>query len=224
MKKKPFFLVIVVCVCLFAAVFVGVSVSERFDVHNQTGEPFKEATEQDNVGAAESDGSLLLAEFRGEKVYQADVEYYHKMNQLFSADDGDTQTTQEILTEILQNVVLFHEAQRLGYAATQEEIDAMVENAALSYSIPEGKEMIEQYCEAANITVDEYFAYLEAQAPRVIARQKLLNAVGKEFCEEHGLAFTKVNPPKEMVAAREAYIAQLFSQAEDEIIYYTDAG
>lgn len=210
MKKKYGFLAIVICVCLFIAFFVGVGAFEHFN----------EAKEQDNADVAEFDESRLLAEFHGEKVYQADVEYYQNMNNLFSMEVGDTQTTQEILTEILQNMVLFHEAQRLGYAATQKEIDAMVENATLSYSMPEGKEMIEQYCEAANITVDAYFEYLEAQAPRVIARQKLLDAVGKDFCEENGLAFTKVNPPEEMVAAREAYIAELFAQAEDEIIYY----
>lgn len=212
MKKKYGFLAIAICVCLFMIFLVGVGAFEHFS----------EAKEQDNADVAEFDESRLLAEFHGEKVYQADVEYYQNMNQLFSAGAGDTKTTQEILTEILQNMVLFDEAQRLGYAATQEEIDAMVENVKRFYSIPEGKEMIERYCEAANITVDAYFEYLEAQAPRVIARQKLLNAVGKEFCEEHGLTFTKVNPPEEMVAAREAYIAELFAQAKDEIIYYID--
>ena len=86
---------------------------------------------------------------------------------------------------------------------------------------PEGKEMMDQYCEEVNLTIDEYFKYLEEQAPRTIARQKLLDAVGKEYCEEHGLNFTKVNPPKEMIDARDAYVAELFSQAQGDIIYYT---
>ena len=86
---------------------------------------------------------------------------------------------------------------------------------------PEGKEMMDQYCEEVNLTIDEYFKYLGEQAPRTIARQKLLDAVGKEYCEEHGLTFTKVNPPKEMIDARDAYVAELFAQAQGNIIYYT---
>ena len=49
---------------------------------------------------------------------------------------------------------------------------------------------------------------------------KLLDAVGKQYCDEHGLTFTKVNPPQEMLDARDAYVAQLFAQAEGDITYY----
>ncbi len=110
---------------------------------------------------------------------------------------------------------------RLGYAATQSEVDALVENSKQAYATPEGKEMMDQYCEEVNLTIDEYFKYLGEKAPRTIARQKLLDAVGKEYCEDHGLNFTKVNPPKEMIDARDAYVAELFAQAQGDIIYYT---
>lgn len=60
--------------------------------------------------------------------------------------------------------------------------------------------------------------------PSTIARQKLLNAVGEEFCEENGLTFTKVNPSPELVQAREDYVADLFAQARGEITYYNGAG
>ena len=64
----------------------------------------------------------------------------------------------------------------------------------------------------------------EAQAPRTIARQKLLDAVGEKFCEENGLTFTKVNPPPKLMQAKKDYVADLFAQAQDEIIYYNGAG
>lgn len=112
----------------------------------------------------------------------------------------------------------------LGYAATQDEIDTMVENAKQGYALPEGKALLEGYCEWAGMTMDEYFAKLEAQAPSTIARQKLLNAVGEEFCEENGLTFTKVNPSPELVQAREDYVADLFAKAQDAITYYNAAG
>lgn len=59
-------------------------------------------------------------------------------------------------------------------------------------------------------------------ATRAIARQKLLDAFGQEYCEENGLTFTKVNPPAEMVEAREAYVDELMTKAAGEITYYTD--
>lgn len=120
--------------------------------------------------------------------------------------------------EILQNMVLYQEAIRLGYAATQSEIDALVTNNKQTYDIPEGKAMIDQYCANADITVDEYFAHLEAQVLRTIARQKLLDAVGKQYCDQYGLTFTKVNPPKEMTDAQDAYVTELFAQAQGNII------
>lgn len=82
--------------------------------------------------------------------------------------------------------------------------------------------MMDQYCEGANITIEEYFDLLEEQAPRVIARQKLLDAVGKKYCEENDLTFTKVNPPAEMVEARDVYVDELLTKAAGEITYYTD--
>ena len=163
----------------------------------------------------------LLAEYHGEKVYQADVERYQQnVDAISSGGTADLPTTEEALNEILRSMVLLEEAQRLGYEATQAEIDALVENAELSYAIPEGKEMIDQYCQKVGITAEEYFALLEEQAPRNIARQKLLNAVGEAYCEEHGLTYTRVNPPAEMLEAREAYVADLFAKAQDEITYY----
>ena len=93
-----------------------------------------------------------------------------------------------------------------------------------SYALPEGKALLEEYCQWAGITVDEYFVNLETQAPHTIARQKLLNAVGEEFCEENGLTFTKINPPPELMQAPKDYVADLFAQARDEITYYNGAG
>ena len=198
MKQKRFPPVIVSCVCLLG-MFLGMGLSGC----SSPGQP-------NTPGHSAEPG--LLAEYHGEKVYQADVERYQQ--------DVDGMTTEEALNEILRNTVLLEEAQRLGYTATQAEIDAMMENVEVTYSMPEGKEMIDQYCQKAGITVEEYFARLEEQAQRTIARQKLLDAVGEAYCEKHGLTFTKVNPPEEMVEAQEAYVADLFAQAQAEITYH----
>lgn len=203
-EKRSFFLAAAACACLLAVLLIGGGGAHR--------------------GGTTADEPGLLAEYHGEKVYQTDVDSYCSMNRFFAGEDAELPTEQEILTEILQNIVLLEEAQRLGYAATQDEIDAMVENAKQGYALSEGKALLEGYCEWAGMTMDEYFVNLEAQAPRVIARQKLLNAVGEEFCEENGLTFTKVNPPPELVQAREDYVADLFAKAQDAITYYNAAG
>lgn len=166
---------------------------------------------------------ILLADYHGQVVYQTDVNYYKKVNGFFSSDVTQTPLTEkEILDKILENMVLYDEAERLGLTATQAEIDEMVSNAKLAYTLPEGKEILDQYCEKAKITVDEYFELLENQAPRTIAQQKLMDFAGQKFCEENGLIFTKVNPPKELVEAKEAYINDLFNQAKEDIKYYSD--
>lgn len=204
MKKRSLFLAAAVCVCLLAALLLGGRGSHG------------DGTAADEPG--------LLAEYHGKKVYQADVEAYSDTSRLLAGEGAELPTEREILTELLQNTVLLEEAQRLGYAATQDEIDAMVENAKQGYALPEGKALLEEYCQWAGITVDEYFVELEAQTSSSIARQKLLNAVGEEFCEENGLTFTKVNPPPELLQAQETYVADLFAQARDEITYYNGAG
>lgn len=206
MKKRRHILMIAVVLCLLATALAGAYWNAQ--------------QEADSLPSSSVDASLPLAEFQGEKVYRSDVE--NQMRSFPALGMENQKIEKEMLMEILQNMVLYQEAIRLGYAATQSEIDALVTNNKQTYDILEGKAMIDQYCANADITVDEYFAYLEAQVPRTIARQKLLDAVGKQYCDQHGLTFTKVNPPKEMTDAQDAYVTELFAQAQGEIIYYTD--
>lgn len=206
MKKRRHILMIAVVLCLLATALAGAYWNAQ--------------QEADSLPSSAVDALLPLAEFQGEKVYRSDVE--NQMRSFSALGMENQKIEKEMLMEILQNMVLYQEAIRLGYAATQSEIDALVTNNKQTYDIPEGKAMIDQYCANADITVDEYFAYLEAQVPRTIARQKLLDAVGKQYCDQHGLTFTKVNPPKEMTDAQDAYVTELFAQAQGEIIYYTD--
>lgn len=234
MKPKHRICVILVCICLAAVCLAAVFANGDLSIHTildpdtnlfrQLGEYFQDAKGANSGTNAANSGPVPLAEYQGEIVYQSDVEYHKKFNGVTVAATGQDLPTsdEEVLRKILENIVLLHEAERLGLAATQAEIDEMVENARYAYTLPDGKEVLDQFCAGAGITIDEYFAYLEEQAPRSIARQKLLNAVGEEFCEQNGLTFTKVNPPKELVEAKEDYVDDLFEQAQDEIIYYTD--
>lgn len=225
MKKRQSIYVFIICTCLLGIFLVTAFAYKNTSIYKMMGKYFKQANENEEKSFISVTSSALvpLADYHGQVVYQTDVNFYKKVNGFFSSDVTKTlPTEEETLDKILENMILYEEAGRLGFTATQSEIDEMVNNAKLAYTLPEGKEILDQYCEGAQITVDEYFEFLEYQAPRSIARQKLIDSIGQKFCEENGLTFTKVNPPKELVEAREAYINDLFNQAKKDVKYYLD--
>ena len=115
--------------------------------------------------------------------------------------------------------MLVEEAENLGLAATDAEIEEMVDAVKAAYDIPEGKEIVDAYCAGAGISVESYFDIVRERAPRIIARQKLKDYVGQQFCAEHGIEFTKVNPPEEVLTAEQNYIEDLFAARAANINY-----
>lgn len=180
------------------------------------------------LSSSESNGMInsnenIVAKYNGTPISAASIEYNRNMNILrdeASAMEHDTDFN--IINKIIESMILLEEAERLGLTATDKEIEGMVSSAIEAYSLPQGKEMIDPFLEGAGISFDEYIAMLREQAPRTIARQKLMDAIGRQYCEDNGLEFTKMNPPAEMVAAQKAYIKQLFEQNKHKIEYFID--
>lgn len=56
--------------------------------------------------------------------------------------------------------------------------------------------------------------------PRIILRQKLRDTLGQEYCEQHGLEFTKVNPPQEMLDYVDNHLNGLLDTYRADITYY----
>lgn len=117
-------------------------------------------------------------------------------------------------------MILLYEAEHRGLGTTEEEIQGSLDNIAQAYEIPEGKEFMDAYFLEYDLTYDEYIELQKDYLPRVIARQKLRDTIGREYCEEHGLEFTKINPPKEMTDAVDAYIEKLVKSERKHVIYY----
>ena len=165
----------------------------------------------------------IIASYNGYDITANMVEYQREMN-LYRSEEAakEYDTDMEIANRIIESVILLEEAERLGIAATDAEIEEMVDNAVRAYSTPEGKKTIDVYCQDFGITADQYFDLLREQASRTIARQKLQDAVGKQYCDENGLIFTKVNPPEEMRRAQDAYIKELLEKHKKDIVYYID--
>lgn len=118
---------------------------------------------------------------------------------------------------------MLDEAEKLGLSVSQEEVDAMMEYERQSYAdVEEFREMIDEYCDKAGVTLEEYYKALEDQLPHYMLRQKLRDKLGKDYCEEHGLQFTKVNPPEKMIKYVDDYLDSLLEKYSRHIHYYID--
>lgn len=221
MNKRLTNILVFICACVFllgTAAVVAMSAEEGSSFFN-AGQFFKKANEN-NIS---NQSGEILAKYQGVAVTRTMVDYQRNMNILRSEDAIQENTTDlDIVNNILKSIMLLEEAEQQGLAATPDEVEALVENARLAYSLPEGKQILDDFCAGSGITVEEYFEIYRQQLPRTIARQKLMDAVGKQYCEANGLTFTKVNPPAELVAAQEEYIQALFQQNQSKIEYFLD--
>ena len=63
-------------------------------------------------------------------------------------------------------------------------------------------------------------SYGAEQLPRRMLRQRLRDTLGQEYCAQHGLEFTKVNPPEQMTKYVDQYLDNLLEAHRSEIKYY----
>ena len=163
----------------------------------------------------------VLARYGDKEITRAAVDSYRR--QLVIADAGLARgSDREIVDVILENILLYEEAERRGCTATQEEVDQWLEAVRMAYyDWPEeqGKQPIDEYCAEAGLTAEEYFDLLAEQLPRTISRINVKNAVAREYCEAYGLEFTTVNPPIEVRNYVQDYIDSLLAAHADEIVY-----
>ena len=215
MKKSIKITLIVLCVILAAGGTAAAYSAVRSSRERQAGDFYR--------AAAENGSDRVAATYKGQEILWSAVEYNQNMNIMRDEETAKTYASdRDAVNRIIENMILLEEAEAQGLAATPEEIEDMVASVREAYAIPEGKEMLDEYCQGAGITVEEYFDLIREQAPGTIARQKLKDAVGEEYCREHGLEFTKINPPEGMLEAEEAYIAGLFASHQKDIVYYID--
>ncbi len=211
-KKRT---IIIVSVCLLFAVCITAYAFSEESLYEKLGQAYKAASVDDTRDVA--------AEYNGEKILMSVVTYEKSISFVYDeAGRTGRATDRDIVDRIIENMILFEEAEKLGLSATQEEIDEMVEMTKKAYDIPEGKKMMDEYFTTAEMTLEEYLGTIREQAPRVIARQKLRDMIAQEYCEEHGIEFTKVNQPDDVVEAVNAYIAKLLETHKSEIVYYVD--
>ena len=163
----------------------------------------------------------VVAEYKSQPILASQLSQWSELYQLMGTQQPPSD--QELLRQLVENMVLEEEAKRRGLAATQDEIDDMVQSVKDSYELPEGKEILDNYCKNAGITLEQYFDQVREVAPSILARRKLENALGEEYCQEHGLEYTTVNPSKELTEAVDQAIEELVQTQAGEIQYYLDS-
>ena len=116
---------------------------------------------------------------------------------------------------------LLDEAEQRGLSVTQEEVDAEMAGQRKNYEeYEEVRSYIEEWCTKMGITTEQYFDMVAEQLPRRMLRQRLRDTLGQEYCAQHGLEFTKVNPPEQMTKYVEQYLDNLLEAHRSEIKYY----
>lgn len=161
----------------------------------------------------------VVAEYKGQPILASQLAQWRESYRLTGAQPP---SDPELLRQLVENLVLEEEAKRRGLAATQDEIDVMVQSVKDSYELPDGKEILDNYCKNAGITLEQYFDQVREVAPSILARRKLETALGEEYCREHGLEYTTVNPPKELTEAVDQAVDKLIQAQADEIHYYLE--
>ena len=145
---------------------------------------------------------------------------YEKENQINVTGDK-TVSDVDALDQILLNLIMLDEAEQRGLSVTQEEVDAEMAGQRKNYEeYEEVRSYIEEWCTKMGITTEQYFDMVAEQLPRRMLRQRLRDTLGQEYCAQHGLEFTKVNPPEQMTKYVDQYLDNLLEAHRSEIKYY----
>lgn len=167
--------------------------------------------------ARTSDKNNVVATYGDHQVTQKEIDYHKAINSEVSQNESD----RDITNKIIAGYILLEEAEREGLAATDAEIDEMVAMTKEAYNTPEGKTMIDEYCNSAGITVDEYFDIIGEQAYDTITRQKLRNKFDEKYCEEYEIQYGNFSEETyaEITKAYNEYRDSLLESHKCEIAY-----
>ena len=161
----------------------------------------------------------IIATYKDQEISQSLMEYEKQNMELIGG--GSEVSDRDATNRPLMNLAMLDEAKSLGISVTNDEVNDALSAQHKNYDeIEEVREYIDDFCAAAGITIEQYFSIIEDQLPRVILRQKLRDELGKEYCEQHNLEFTKVNPPQQMQEYVDNYLNNLLTKYSAEITYY----
>lgn len=165
-------------------------------------------------GQATPEGDPVAATYQGEPIRKSVVAEQKKAA-------GEDVSDREIIDRIITNLIMLEEAEKRGLTATEEEVETfLAETVYASYEMPEGKESIDSYCASTGLTYEEYVQSVREQAPKIIAKAKLEEAIAQEYCDANGIEFDSMNPSQEVKDAVNTYKVELLETHREDINYY----
>ena len=156
----------------------------------------------------------LAAEYRGEKLTMASLEYQRKVAR------DTTSSDYELAYKLMGSAILYQYAAANGCGAAPEEVEETVQFQRETYETEDGRRDMDEYLTAAGLTFDEYIALVEQQVPRTIARNKLKARFAEEFCTENGYEYDKNHLPFGAQEYIDAKLEQIIADAQSEVTYY----
>lgn len=208
-RKKV--IVLLAAVVILAVSGVSIYASQTPSTSHIMGNAFANANEQLS--------DPIIATYKDQEITQSLMEYEKQNMELIGG--GSEVSDRDATNQLLMNLAMLDEAKSLGISVTNDEVNDALSAQHKNYDeIEEVREYIDDFCAAAGITIEQYFSIIEDQLPRVILRQKLRDELGKEYCEQHNLEFTKVNPPQQMQEYVDNYLNNLLTKYSAEITYY----
>ena len=208
-RKKV--IVLLAAVVILAVSGVSIYASQTPSTSHIMGNAFANANEQLS--------DPIVATYKDQEITQSLMEYEKQNMELIGG--GSEVSDRDATNRLLMNLAMLDEAKSLGISVTNDEVNDALSAQHKNYDeIEEVREYIDDFCAAAGITIEQYFSIIEDQLPRVILRQKLRDELGKEYCEQHNLEFTKVNPPQQMQEYVDNYLNNLLTKYSAEITYY----
>lgn len=207
----------IVFVCV-ASLSVGITyAAKNLTEYQQLGAYYAEVHDKMDSG----NGGKVLAKYEDLEITEAIVDYQHKVSAMLYEPIYETDF--QTVNRVIRGRMILDEAKRLGLSATQAEIDASMEASRSVMDLPGGKQLLEEYCEGAGMTIEEYFETLEKQFPEMIAKNKLKNKYAREYCEKNGLEYQQGVYNAEVDAAVEEKLNELFEKNKHKIRYYMNA-
>ena len=206
MKKRT----ILILAAVIAVLLAGLAIAAANDVF-----PFFHLGKTMREQADASVETRIVAQY-GESVFtEKDVNLRLEMNRVSGGDTAKKDTEEEAVEQLAVGKMMLEEAEKLGLTATPGEIEQFLAEQKSAYEeSAEIKTFLDDYCAGAGMTIEEYWALLEAFAPETVTRQKLKGWILEDYRAEHPDA-----SEEEVSAAWNDYEQALLVQHRSEIVW-----
>ena len=215
--KKVRIVIILMLTGVALLIFSLIAFGDNSSFYSDWGKFFSQA-ENDSVNE-------IVAKYKENLVSRADIDFHQNMDAISDGSQKKNESDIEIANRIITGFILLEEAEKLGLSATQAEIEEMVPAQKEAYEKdPDTKKLLDEFCNGAGISIEEYFKIVEEQLSPTISRQKLKNHFKETYCKEHNINKDNMTlEDRELIdAAYQTYRDELLSANKEYITYYID--